>query len=93
MSDDLTNLDICQSKVRLLIAEYRILACTCSTARFGLRNQCCSVEVAPVSKDGNSSPQDNSSHMVDSRESRRSACTDSRNIYAHTSADFQNILL
>ena len=51
------------------------------------------MEVAPGSKDGNSSPQDNSSHMVDSRESRRSACTDSRNIYAHTSADFQNILL
>ena len=51
------------------------------------------MRVALESKDGNSSLQDSSSHMVDSQESRRSACTDSRNIYAHTSADFQNILL
>ena len=49
--------------------------------------------VALESKGGNSSLQDSSSHMVDSRESKHSACIDSRNIYAHISTDFQNILL
>ena len=45
------------------------------------------------SKDGNSSPQDSSLHMAGSQEPKRSACIDFRNIYGHTAADFQNILL
>ena len=93
MSGVLTNLDICQSKVRLLFAGSGILVCTCSIACLGLRSQCCSMKMALESKDGNSSPQDSSLHMADSQESRRSACIDFRNIYVHTSADFQNILL
>ena len=56
MSGFLTNLDICQSKVRLLFAESSILVCTCSIACLGLRSQCCSVKVTLESKDGNSSP-------------------------------------
>ena len=51
------------------------------------------MKVALESKDGNSNLQDSSSHMVDSQESRCSACIDFRNIYGYTSADFQNTLL